>query len=156
MTGFLADVKPDPRFRVVSTLSTDEHRLVKMRNDFRLVDVTLDFLAVLEKDGKQFTPIERPKGYRRQRRQGDCFYNAASIALRDPKATYVEGVAWSMGCGFRHAWVTLDGVHAIDQTWPTPGDAYFGVAVPAKQLAHVISRSEYFGSILTKLEGAAS
>jgi hypothetical protein len=55
--------------------------------------------------------------------QGDCFNNAAGIALRDPKATYVEDVAWSMGCGFRHARVTLDGVHAIGQTWPTLGEA---------------------------------
>ena len=156
MTGFLADVKPDPRFRVVSTLSADEKWLIQIRNDFRLVDVSLDLLAALEKSGKEFTPIARPKGYRRQRRQGDCFHNAADIALRDPKATFVEGVAWDMGCGFHHAWITLDGEHAIDQTWPKLGKAYFGIAVPTKQLAHVIARSEYYGSIITKLDGAAS
>jgi hypothetical protein len=156
MTGFLADVKPDPRFHVVSTLSADEKRLIQIRNNFRLVDVSLDLLAALKKSGKEFTPIERPKGYRRQRRLSDCFHNAADIALRDHNATFVEGVAWDMGCGFHHAWITLDGEHAIDQTWPTPGAAYFGIAVPTKQLAHVIARTAYHGSILTKLDGTAS
>jgi hypothetical protein len=156
MTGFLADVKPDPRFHAVSTLSAKEKRLVQIRDNFRLVDVSLDLLAALEKSGKEFTPIERPKGYRRQRRPSDCFHNAADIALRDHNATFVEGVAWNMGCGFHHAWITLDGEHAIDQTWPMPGAAYFGIAVPTKQLAHVIARSAYYGSIITKLDGTTS
>jgi hypothetical protein len=35
-----------------------------------------------------------------------------------------------------HAWNTLDGVHAIDTTWPNaPACAYFGIQFPTKIVA---------------------
>ena len=90
--------------------SAEEQRLIQARIDYHLVDVPLDLWTALEKSGRNFTPIERPKGYRRQWRRGDCFRNAALIALHDHDATFVEGIAYSgMGCGFHECSVTLDG-----------------------------------------------
>jgi len=43
--------------------------------------------------GKVFTPIKRPKGYRK-RRDRECFYNSAMLAI-DGRGTYVEGLACS-------------------------------------------------------------
>ncbi len=151
-------VERSPKFDLVErTPSAEEQRFIQARIDYHLVDVPFDLWTALEKSGREFTPIERPKGYRRQWRRGDCFRNAALIALHNHDATFVEGIAYnSMGCGFHHAWITLDGAHAVDQTWPTPGEVYFGIPVAVKQLAQVLSRSEFFGSIITKLDGAAS
>ena len=61
-----------------------------------------------------------------------CFGNAATLALED-RGTYVEGFAIT---GTRnhlvhHAWITLDGAHVIDTTWPNaPECAYYGVEFP--------------------------
>jgi hypothetical protein len=48
---------------------------------------------------------------------------------------FSEGVlagldAGSVALASRHAWITTDGVHAIDPTWTEPeGAAYFGVPI---------------------------
>ena len=41
----------------------------------------------------------------------------------------MEGVALSRG-SIHHAWITLDGTHAVDVTWREPSSAYFGIAFP--------------------------
>jgi hypothetical protein len=78
--------------------------------------------------GRPFIGIERPKGYRHQRAIKQCFWNAADAAMRG-RGTYVEGfvVTPDDWWPFHHAWLTLDGQHAIDQTLPdAPKCHYFG------------------------------
>jgi hypothetical protein len=125
--------------------------MLDARRRHTLVSVRAGLWRALLDHGKEYVGIERPKGYRRQRRIKDCFRNATEIALKGNGATYVEGVAWDMGCGFHHAWIRLDDEHAIDQTWPTPGTRYLGIAVPLKELCHVLSRTGYYGSIIEKM-----
>lgn len=48
---------------------------------------TFDHLCA---NGKLFTGIKRPKGFRQMRRK-DCFRNSQSLAI-DGRATYVEGL----------------------------------------------------------------
>jgi hypothetical protein len=90
--------------------------------------------------GKFFEPIKRPKGYRK-RADKACFTNAALLAC-DGRGTYVEGLACSSsspGLAVHHAWITLDGVHAIETTWQEPGASYFGVAFDdVKTVAHTL------------------
>jgi hypothetical protein len=82
--------------------------------------------AVL-KYARPFIGIERPKGFR-QRAQKQCFANAFGLA--DAKrGFYVEGYALHDGWLFQHAWITLDGLHAVDVTLrgPVSDYEYFGV-----------------------------
>jgi hypothetical protein len=66
--------------------------------------------------GRFYVGIIRPKDYRKRAKKR-CFYNAV-----------------------HHAWVTLDGVHAIDVTWDDPPDChYFGIAFPKE----IVSRYGY-------------
>src|SRR4051794_14898084 len=68
------------------------------------------------KHGTYFTGISRPKGFRQMRRQA-CFGNAMRLVLEE-RATYVEGFIMTDLGLTHHAWVTLDGAHAIDVTLP--------------------------------------
>jgi hypothetical protein len=52
------------------------------------------------------------------------------------------------GYAVAHAWVTLDGVHAVDQTWPQPGLGYFGIVISIKGVAVIFSKRGYFGAVL--------
>jgi hypothetical protein len=101
-------------------------------------------------NGKPFTPIKRPKGFRQMRRK-DCFRNSQSLAI-DGRATYVEGLCvWVgfPGLAFAHGWLTLDGEHAIDVTLPDAESyAYFGIVFDRKALAQAINRAGYFQSHL--------
>jgi hypothetical protein len=88
--------------------------------------------AVL-KHGYPFIGIKRPKEYRPRARK-KCFLNAGDIASserRIPRPIYVEGFAIRPigGTPFHHAWITLDGIHAIDVTLrdPAPDCLYFGI-----------------------------
>src|SRR5436309_15124810 len=82
--------------------------------------------------GGPYLGAERPKGFR-QRAMKMCFRNAYVLAF-DKGYTYVEGFALSDGDGallLYHAWVTTDGVHALDPTWrDATACAYFGIAFP--------------------------
>jgi len=52
----------------------------------------------------------------------------------------------SRGLVCEHAWVTLDGLHAIDVTWRDgPNCHYFGIVFPKTVLAHWVSKRGYFG-----------
>jgi hypothetical protein len=61
---------------------------------------------------------------------------------------YVEGVAvCDLGFILAHAWVTLDGVHAVDQTWPQPGLGYFGILIPQEEVAKLLLERGYIGAV---------
>jgi hypothetical protein len=56
-----------------------------------------------------------------------------------PDLRYVEGYVLVLGDSLvHHAWVTLDGVHAIDLTLREEPLAYFGVIVPTKQACNLM------------------
>jgi hypothetical protein len=80
-----------------------------------------------------------------------CFRNARLVALTYEGATYVEGIAFSLHgsdrIGFYHAWITLDGEHAVDPTWRKPGCGYFGIAFPIKQVGEVV-RGQWWDGIM--------
>jgi hypothetical protein len=107
-------------------------------------------LAVISR-GKPFIGIERPKGYRHQRAIKQCFWNAADAAM-EGRGTYVEGFvitpadsSWPI----HHAWLTLDGQHAIDQTYPNaPKCYYFGIPFSAKAVGKAIVKRGYCAPLL--------
>src|SRR4029077_3967187 len=91
--------------------------------------------------GRAFVGIARPKGLRRQRARKQCFMNATTIALSG-RGTYVEGFATSGSArAVLHAWITLDGEHAIDLTWPDADKCqYFGIPFSNEVLIKAMNR----------------
>jgi hypothetical protein len=107
--------------------------------------------------GRQYVGISRPKGYRK-RKDKQCFWNAADLALTD-RGTYVEGYANLPAGGgpMHHAWVTLDGVHAIDPTWRDPTNChYVGIAFPKEIVARYGISEGYFVPLLSDYEPSAA
>jgi hypothetical protein len=77
-------------------------------------------------------------------------WNAADAAMRG-RGTYCEGfvVTPDDWWPFHHAWLTLDGQHAIDQTLPdAPKCHYFGIPFPVKAVEDAIGRRGYCGPLL--------
>lgn len=125
-------------------------------------------LEVLNCIGKRYgllTPI--PKGLPRYRTVGDCYANCQSAVLQDDRLTYVEGAALSNGRWVGHAWVTMDGEHAIDLTWRgqrtrlfrkdsgkddmtilSPGVEYVGIEIPREAIAKFIIENRCQGVFL--------
>jgi len=105
--------------------------------------------------GRPYIGISRLKGYRK-RKDKQCFSNAADLALTE-RGTYVEGYA-SLPAGggpIHHAWITLDGVHAIDPTWRDPVNChYVGIAFPKDIVARYCMSEGYLVPLLT--DGAPS
>jgi hypothetical protein len=102
--------------------------------------------AVL-RHGREYIGIARPKGLRQQRARGLCFLNATDAALQGC-AQYVEGFVMSrrVGIPVHHAWLSADGVHAIDQTLPdAPERAYFGIPFSNAVLERVIDVRRSYG-----------
>jgi hypothetical protein len=94
----------------------------------------LHIMRAVVDHGRPYIGINRPKGYRK-RKDKQCFWNAADLALSD-RGTYVEGYASTPRGVIHHAWVTLDGVHAIDPTWRDPAECYYvGIAFPKEIVA---------------------
>jgi hypothetical protein len=93
--------------------------------------------------GRPYVGIARPKGFRRQRARKQCFMNAAELALSG-RGAYVEGFATpalSRSRPVPHAWITLDGEHAIDQTWPDADRCqYFGIPFSNEVLIKAMNR----------------
>jgi hypothetical protein len=92
--------------------------------------------ALIGDGGREFIPASRPKGYRKGRDK-QCFDNAGDLAL-DGRGKYVEGFAVDAELGrfaVHHAWITLDGIHAIETTWRKPGLFYFGIEYDARAVA---------------------
>lgn len=83
--------------------------------------------TIVLKHGRTFAPQRRPKGFR-LRTPKECFLNSFYVADAG-RGTYVEGFAMVKDLHFHHAWVTLDGVHAVDVTLRLPEEAqFFGIA----------------------------
>jgi hypothetical protein len=111
-------------------------------------DVPFALWSVLDQRGTEYIAAPRPKGFRRQRSEGYCFGNAALIVLDHENATYVEGAAWSPSCrgAVHHAWVTLDGKHAVDPTWPyDPATIYIGITVARAVVLRAVCLKSYRG-----------
>jgi hypothetical protein len=102
--------------------------------------------------GRLFTGTPRPKGFPRYRAPKQCYRNAGLIATYDgwqwkPKRgyRYVEGFAYHPGSDFlfQHAWVTLDGEHAIDPTLSFDSKRlYFGLEIPTEVLGAALNESK--------------
>lgn len=120
--------------------------------------------------GKLFTPIKVPKGLPRYRTAGQCYRNAQAAALDDDRLRYVEGVARSHATNMwiGHAWVTMDGFHAIDLTWRgqtvplcrkesgltdttvmNPASEYFGVEIPTADVGAFLVASGWYSFMLS-------
>ena len=106
--------------------------------------------------GRPYLGRCRPKGSRK-RAEKRCFYNAAALALRD-RGTYVEGYACRRdGLVHHHAWLTLDGVHAIDVTWDNPADChYFGIAFPKEIVSRYGRSQDFWASLLSEDKPSAA
>jgi hypothetical protein len=101
--------------------------------------------------GRPFIGVSRPKGYR-QRGAKRCFANAGDLALCE-RGIYVEGFALGpddRGIAIHHAWITLDGVHAIDVTWVRQASDchYYGIPFSNDVLERLLLRRKYWGPVL--------
>lgn len=117
----------------------------------RPFDGPRDFVLRL---GRDFPHRPLPKDVRR-RAPRQCFYNAASLALRRPKEfLYVEGYAFTQGFCTEHAWcVDRDG-NAVDPTWR--GEAaphYFGVAFLHSYVLRQARERGELGGLINALDG---
>jgi hypothetical protein len=104
--------------------------------------------AVL-KNGRPFVGIKRPSGYPLLTIK-QCFTNSARLAYRE-RGTYVEGFVSVAGeLPIHHAWVTLDGIHAIDVTLRGPASdcQYFGIPFSLKVLEKWTERRPAQGAML--------
>jgi hypothetical protein len=109
-------------------------------------------IAKLAKQGRFFTPVNRPKGFRLMAVRA-CYCNANWLAVTG-RGQYVEGYAMHDDglCPIHHAWVTTDGVNAIDVTWRELGAVYFGVVFDTKALAKtVLERNGWAAPMLVGL-----
>jgi len=84
--------------------------------------------SIVVRYGREFTPVRKPKGIR-WGKQKECYDNA--FKLMDDDLIYCEGYAIpdlaSVVLPADHAWcVDADG-NVIDNTWRTPGIAYYGI-----------------------------
>lgn len=110
---------------------------------------------VLRRHGKSFKPVSKPVDVPGYNAPGYCFRNAALIALTVPSYRYVEGVCWWRRAehSFHHAWVTDNGINAIDPTiedHPSPllsvhDYRYFGLEYPTMVLVAAIKRGFLYG-----------
>jgi len=68
--------------------------------------------------------------------------------LQKERGFYVEGYAMSHeDWPFQHAWITLDGLHAVDVTLRSPASDcfYFGISIPFRILrAEILARDGRF------------
>jgi hypothetical protein len=113
--------------------------VASLQHTIELSSDSLDAEKAVIKHGQPFIGIERPKGFRQRAKQA-CFRNAMNLAL-DGRGTYVEGFAIVRDYPVHHAWTTLDGVHAIDTTWPNaPVCQYFGIPFTTKTVSGWLKR----------------
>jgi hypothetical protein len=134
---------------------------------------------ILNRMGKRYIFSPVPKGLPRYRTVGECHRNSQCAVLDDDRLTYVEGAALSsLGVWMGHAWVTMDGVHAIDLTWRGqqvsafrpgardgerigarsykpddtitmhPAVEYIGVEIPTKDIAKLMCANQAHGFFL--------
>jgi hypothetical protein len=97
---------------------------------------------VLEKvirHGKPYTHLPKPK-YLRWRKQKQCFYNSWMTAVKNPELLYVEGFILGTHDPIHHAWVSPDGIHAIDVTLRRDRGGYYGIGMPAGDASKLMMR----------------
>jgi hypothetical protein len=128
----------------------------RQQHNFPPSKIRLTVEEAVLKYGRGYIGIERPKGFRGQRARGQCFANAADTALRG-RGQYVEGYALNrpdhLRMIFHHAWITVDGVHAIDQTLAdAPAHDYFGVPFANDVLTKAFAARGYYGVLGLLLE----
>ena len=96
--------------------------------------------TVLE-HGRPFIGMKRPKNYR-PRAIKECFSNAGNLACEE-RGVYVEGfvIVPNLGGLTHHAWITIDGIYAIDVTLRShiPDCLYFGIPFSLEVLRQAIS-----------------
>ena len=104
--------------------------------------------AVIAK-GRPFVGIDRPREFR-PRKEGANFANAQALAC-EGRGSYVEGFALN-GPGYppiHHAWVTVDGIHAVDVSWrQTDQVYYFGIVFPMETVRASINGHRSFRPVL--------
>jgi len=113
-------------------------------------------IGAVERLGQRYIPTSVPKGLPRYRAMNQCYRNACRAATDDPRLRYVEGLALQGTMWIGHAWVTMDGEHAIDPTWRgqlycgqriDPAAEYFGVEIPIKDVWELWSKMGSMGLI---------
>lgn len=77
-------------------------------------------------------------------RRGQCYKNAALMALERRELTYVEGLATVVGVPLSHAWLVDGEGQVIDPTWGD-GAGYFGVAFSTEYLLRCITKNGRYG-----------
>ncbi len=100
--------------------------------------------------GRDYTAQELPDEFVRME-QGQCFKNAAIMAMDDDALTYVEGFGLKPSLiPLYHAWcATADGM-VIENTWEyEPGTEYIGVPIPLKTLRKIITKNGRYGAFDT-------
>lgn len=102
------------------------------------------------RNGTAFPALaKRPKGVR-MAKQGQCYANAARLALRGV-GTYCEGFALrnKLPIPIQHAWVNVDG-QALDNTWRNVDRAeYIGVEFTNEILTRGLLRTKVYGILAT-------
>jgi hypothetical protein len=109
-------------------------------------DLTIERLVL--KYGRSFKGIERPKDYKLGKIK-QCYMNSFTLADAghgdSHRGFYVEGFVLRGDHLFQHAWVTPDGLHAIDVTLREPASEnyFFGIPFSHKLLlAEACSREK--------------
>jgi hypothetical protein len=113
--------------------------LVHQMEVARRLDGNSDVEELVLKYGLPFIGTARPRGYR-LRRKKECFLNSY-YAADEGLGFYVEGYALHKDLLFQHAWITLDGLHALDVTLrgPISDYRYFGIPFSLEILSAEIS-----------------
>lgn len=101
------------------------------------------------KRGRPMNATVNPVACGGLRTRGECFRNAATLALSPrSRLIYCEGFAHTGLIPTLHAWVmTFDG-RTIDPTWGLEGIEYYGVAIRRDYLSKIVNRSEFWGSLI--------
>jgi hypothetical protein len=101
------------------------------------------------KNGISFTKIKStlPKSLEYEK-MGECFRNAAIIAMEGKKYIYCEGLAISKKVGFpvNHAWLINKKFEVIDNTW-NDGIEYFGIPFTREFLIQFLLKYKMYGLI---------
>jgi hypothetical protein len=110
-----------------------------LRSDVEHAIGSANVQAIVLKHGRPFVPQPRPTGMR-LRKKKYCFVNSATLAIEE-RGMYVEGYAMTPdGFHFAHAWITRDGIHALDATLRSILHFQFlGIPFPQKALSKEIS-----------------
>lgn len=96
------------------------------------------------KYGREWTPAALPPLYKRGA-LGDCYLNAARLAMQHRALTYVEGYCTWIG-PMEHAWCVTRTGRVVDPTWPASEHrSYFGIPFRTSFLARFIRDTGAYG-----------